>query len=301
MYPIDRRALAKRTYLHFQSLRKTAFVLQTSHTTISRWLKNPERARYPEKRKQNSKAFLITNTIKLAIQNTPFISLFALKQIAKQVHGFDVSRELLRTVIKRNGLSKKKPKFFSKPLNQEEKVHSFLQKRKAFVEAGSNFISLDETSFGRHGLVSKGYAPIGKPLVLKRAKPRVTTTSTLVAISENEILKREQTPGSFNTQKFLEFLKTLECPSGTVILLDNVAFHHSKVVKELIEFKGWHLLYVPPYSPWFNPIEGVFSIVKRHYYKHGFIDQAFQSVDSRHIEAFFKKAMETQQQPFETI
>jgi transposase len=52
-----------------------------------------------------------------------------------------------------------------------------------------------------------------------------------------------------------------------------------------------HLLFTPPYSPWFNPIEGVFSIVKRHYYKHGNINAAFACVEARHTAAFFRQAL----------
>jgi transposase len=51
----------------------------------------------------------------------------------------------------------------------------------------------------------------------------------------------------------------------TVLLMDNVAFHHSYKVKEYTKEIQWDILFVPPYSHVFNPIEGVFSIVKRQY------------------------------------
>jgi transposase len=70
--------------------------------------------------------------------------------------------------------------------------------------------------------------------------------------------------------------------------MDNVAFHHSKIIKELIHKKGWEYLYTPPYSPVFNPIEGVFSIVKRHYSKCMDIVSSFNIVTNTHIKAFFK-------------
>jgi transposase len=75
--------------------------------------------------------------------------------------------------------------------------------------------------------------------------------------------------------------------------LDNVAFHHSKVAKDAAERKGFILLFVPPYSPWFNPIEGVFSIVKREFYKHGDISRSFDAVKTTHCQSFFKKSFET--------
>lgn len=79
----------------------------------------------------------------------------------------------------------------------------------------------------------------------------------------------------------------LDYPENTVILMDNVSFHHSKRVIEFLEFKNWDVLFTPPYSPVFNPIEGVFSIVKRYYQKFLHIENAFKSVTENHIKAFF--------------
>jgi transposase len=45
--------------------------------------------------------------------------------------------------------------------------------------------------------------------------------------------------------------------------MDNLSAHKGERVKELIEQRGCELLYLPPYSPDFNPIEEAFSKVKR--------------------------------------
>ena len=42
---------------------------------------------------------------------------------------------------------------------------------------------------------------------------------------------------------------------GQTIIMDNATFHKSKRTKNLIESAGCHLLFLPPYSPDFNPIE----------------------------------------------
>jgi hypothetical protein len=47
------------------------------------------------------------------------------------------------------------------------------------------------------------------------------------------------------------------------ILLDNVSFHRSNCIKEFVESKGFKFLFIPPYSPQYNPIEEVFSDMKR--------------------------------------
>lgn len=291
MYPVDRRKLALHVYSVLGSLRKAGTILQVSHSTISRWLKNPERVVY--KRRFVSKVSQVIETIKSSIENDPFVSNIKLRQMILDVLKVKVSKELVRVAIKKLGMSRKKARFFSRPKDLEIKTRQFLEQRNSFVKEGRYFISIDETSFGRNMKDVKGYALVGQQLRIQRAVKRITTTSFLVAASNNTIVLKESSFGSFNSLSFSSFLESLPVPSGTVILLDNVAFHHSKVVKEVAERKGFVLLFVPPYSPWFNPIEGVFSIVKREFYRHGNIARSFDAVNSYHCSSFFKKSFET--------
>jgi transposase len=121
------------------------------------------------------------------------------------------------------------------------------------------WLSIDETSFGRHGINTFGYSKIGKPLYIKKKMPRMTTTSSVCcSYSYGSFVKK-----NIHTERFCGFLNTLKTENNDVILMDNVRFHHSKVVQELLKKKNVSVLFVPPYSPWFNPIELCFSIVKR--------------------------------------
>ena len=47
------------------------------------------------------------------------------------------------------------------------------------------------------------------------------------------------------------------------MVMDNLSVHKSEMVRELIEGAGARVLYLPPYSPDFNPIEEAFSKFKR--------------------------------------
>jgi transposase len=51
--------------------------------------------------------------------------------------------------------------------------------------------------------------------------------------------------------------------AGDVVVMDNLPGHRLPQVRELIESEGAKLLYLPPYSPDFNPIEMIWSKVKR--------------------------------------
>jgi transposase len=61
-------------------------------------------------------------------------------------------------------------------------------------------------------------------------------------------------------------LREVLCPTleegQVVVVMDNLSSHKGERVRELIEGKGCELLYLPPYSPDFNPIEQAFSKLK---------------------------------------
>ena len=49
---------------------------------------------------------------------------------------------------------------------------------------------------------------------------------------------------------------------GQLVVMDNLTAHKGERVRKLIEQQGCQLLYLPPYSPDFNPIEEAFSKIK---------------------------------------
>lgn len=64
---------------------------------------------------------------------------------------------------------------------------------------------------------------------------------------------------------FLNYVEQCLVPSlrpGDVVVMDNLASHKVKRVREAIESAGCDLWYLPPYSPDLNPIEKFWSKVK---------------------------------------
>jgi len=51
---------------------------------------------------------------------------------------------------------------------------------------------------------------------------------------------------------------------GDIVIMDNLAAHKVDGVRRAIEACGAALLYLPPYSPDFNPIENAFAKLKAH-------------------------------------
>jgi transposase len=71
--------------------------------------------------------------------------------------------------------------------------------------------------------------------------------------------------GSTNGTVFQTYLQEVLLPTlqeGQVVVMDNLSAHKGERVRQLIEAKGCELIYLPPYSPDFNPIEQAFSKLK---------------------------------------
>jgi transposase len=71
--------------------------------------------------------------------------------------------------------------------------------------------------------------------------------------------------GSTTTAVFETYLEQLLVPSlrpGQVVVMDNLTAQKGSRVRELIESRGCELIYLPPYSPDFNPIEEAFAKLK---------------------------------------
>ena len=49
---------------------------------------------------------------------------------------------------------------------------------------------------------------------------------------------------------------------GRVVVLDNLSAHEGEEIRELIEARGCEMLFLPPYSLDYNPIEEAFSKMK---------------------------------------
>jgi transposase len=64
---------------------------------------------------------------------------------------------------------------------------------------------------------------------------------------------------------FLAYVREFLCPTlqpGDIVNVDNLSSHKVSGVEEAIRAAGANLLYLPPYSPDFNPVEKLFSKLK---------------------------------------
>jgi transposase len=110
-----------------------------------------------------------------------------------------------------------------------------------------------------------GYAPKGERLRLSVPRKRGKNTTLLASMSIEGMGPCLAVEGSTTKAVFEAYVERVLAPSlrpGGVVVMDNLGAHRGDRVRELIEARGCSLLYLPPYSPDFSPIEEAFSKLK---------------------------------------
>lgn len=91
-------------------------------------------------------------------------------------------------------------------------------------------------------------------------------TATLVAaLTTSGIAAPMILDGAMDGEMFTAYVAHVllkELRPGDVVIMDNLPAHKVAAVRQIIEGAGAHLVYLPPYSPDFNPIEKAFSQIK---------------------------------------
>lgn len=149
----------------------------------------------------------------------------------------------------------------------------------------ADLVFLDETGIDEYLQRDYARAKRGKQVISDVYGRKYGRTSAIAAWlpHKKEMIAPYVFDGYTDSKRFNGWLKKCLLPElkrGQVIIMDNAAFHKSKLTKELIESVGCRLLYQPPYSPDLNPIEQQWAVLKRKFRKHKHKFKTFnESVD----------------------
>jgi hypothetical protein len=102
------------------------------------------------------------------------------------------------------------------------------------------------------------YSPKGSRAQVKVPRNRGANTTLLASMSLEGMGPCLAVEGATTATVFEAYVEQVLAPSlrpGQIVVVDNLGAHKGQKVRELIEERGCRLLYLPPYSPDFNPIE----------------------------------------------
>ena len=91
------------------------------------------------------------------------------------------------------------------------------------------------------------------------------TTTLIAGLRRDRIVAPFVLEGPINRDAFEAYIAQVLVPelrAGDTVVMDNLSSHKGPRVSKLIEAAGARLLYLPPYSPDFNPIENAFAKLK---------------------------------------
>jgi hypothetical protein len=110
-----------------------------------------------------------------------------------------------------------------------------------------------------------GYAPRGQRLRLSVPRKRGKNTTLLSSMGLEEIGSSLTVEGATTAVVFEGYVEQVLAPSlcpEQVVIMDNLGAHRPKRIRELIEGRGCELVYLPAYSPDYNPIEEAFAKIR---------------------------------------
>ncbi|WP_246558598.1 IS630 family transposase [Hymenobacter piscis] len=129
----------------------------------------------------------------------------------------------------------------------------------------ARFHFLDETALrldeSRRYARAKGGQRVGEAIPLNRGK----SLTLIGALSVKGLGGMQVLDGALNQHRFAWYVTHCLAPTrrrGDVLVLDNASAHKLEGVKQWLAERGVELLFLPPYSPDFNPVEQAWSKLK---------------------------------------
>ena len=161
-------------------------------------------------------------------------------------------------------------------LSREKKTFGYKERdetvRTEFLKAlegltAEQIVYMDEAGIEANATYLYGWAQKGRRAYAKKSGKRQARMNFMGALCGKTFKAPFMFQGCCHSLLFEAWLEACLIPeleAGQVLILDNATFHKSAKAKALIEAAQCRLLFLPPYSPDFNPIEHEWFPIK-HY------------------------------------
>ena len=294
MYSKDLKIRAIDLYEKFKSYRYVAELLNIGKSTIHRWVNDITHSNKINKYNINE----LVQFIKESIDENKFITINQIKNKLNKKFNIQFSPSFIYTIII------KKLQYSYKKINKKlfnGSYEKLREKQEIFIEEVKNIdknkiICIDETYLRSNHITNYGWAPKSDRLVHYNLSNPIKY-SIITAITNKRIIRCEIHKCNINSVIYKDFIKNLISKyNNHYFLMDNVVFHKTKDINELFEKSNNKQLFIPPYSPEFNPIEQVFSQIKNNLKKFNDkniikrISKSFKLVSRENLHNYYKNA-----------
>jgi transposase len=145
-----------------------------------------------------------------------------------------------------------------------------LKRRQAWFDGQTDLdperlVFIDETWASTNMTRTHGRSPRGERLRMAVPHGHWKTTTLVAGLGSEGVVAPWVLDEPINGDAFVTYVGKVLVPElkrGDIVIMDNLSSHKRPQVKALIEAVGARLLFLPPYSPDFNPIEKAFAKLK---------------------------------------
>ncbi len=129
----------------------------------------------------------------------------------------------------------------------------------------AKLIFIDETGTNTKMARLRGRSPRGERCRAAVPHGHWKTTTLVAGLRLDGVVAPMVIDGAMNGEAFTAYAEHMLAPTlspGDIVVMDNLPAHKIKGAREAIEKVGAKLMFLPPYSPDFNPIEQAFAKLK---------------------------------------
>jgi transposase len=129
----------------------------------------------------------------------------------------------------------------------------------------TQIVVLDEMGSKVKLTPTHAWAPLGERALASVPRNTPINTTTIASLTHAGIGPSLIVSGSVDRVTFTTYLEQVLAPTlrpGQVVLVDNLSAHTSPRAQAIVAACGATLLYLPPYSPDYSPIELAFAHIK---------------------------------------
>ena len=130
----------------------------------------------------------------------------------------------------------------------------------------ADLVFVDETSTHTALTRRRARAPRGQRAIGHVPRNHGANRTLLAVLTPAGIGPAMTVAGSVNTAAFAAYVQRVLAPGlrpGQVVVLDTLSAHKGEAARLAVEAAGARLLFLPAYSPDFNPIELAFAKIKQ--------------------------------------
>lgn len=210
---------------------------------------------------------LIENFVLNSIDNNNNFNIKKIKINVKNKFNIVLSKSSIYHILHKNNLTYKKIMVKNIPIDDDKlnilKIE--LKNKINKIDEVNNFISYDEMSIYLNSKPYKGWSLKGNECIIKTKNKtifnkRFSLGMSIDANANIDFTIKEKALDSF---KFNKFIKKINRKNDKIIFMDNASIHKNCIFKNIIAVNKWNIIYNIPYHSHLNPIEYVFSLLRK--------------------------------------